>query len=138
MELNVLFTRLANSEIPMEQRGPVIEFLLAKEIAYRMPLPASKLDDVRMYYGTNHGPLVKNMVSCVNEGFPIDVLSTVELAYRIWMYRYSVCHCSSSFGQRFVDQSDMPPRYAVVREIADTEILVMPIIALLNDKFGEV
>lgn len=138
MDLNSLFSALAKSEIALEQRGPLVEFILAKEIAYRLQLPASKLDDVRLFFGTNHTPVVKNMVSCVNECFPIDVTSTVELAYRIWMYRYTVCHCSSSFGQRIADQCDLPPRYVEICSIKEAETYSVPVIRFLDEKFGEV
>ena len=141
MELNVLFSRMASSEIPLELRGPAVEFLVAREIAFRLQLPSSKVDNVRLFYGTNHTPVAKEMVSSVNEQYPLDVHSTIELVYRIWFHRYDLCHSSSTFRRYDSFTTEIAPRYLEVynRWTADPLLdgLSATIWAFLNDRFGK-
>lgn len=141
MELNILFSRMASSEIPLEMRGPVVEFAIAREIAYRLPLATSKVDSVRLFFSTNHAPLLNSMVSSINEQYPLDVHSTIELAYRIWLYRYNLCHNAMAFKRvdRFADE--IAPRYMEVYNTwsshMTTDSIGNLICGFLNDKFGE-
>lgn len=139
VNLNELYSAFAGqSDVPMEARGVYIEAQLAKLIAYRLPLPSAPLDGLQQYYAGNHAPLARQMVSAFNELFPVNVLTTLELVYVIWRFRYYLCHNPHELNMdRFLADagSNLAPRYQdmVIKSAGPGVFVILD--AFLSSKF---
>lgn len=83
---------IENTEVPFEHRQCMISYLLAKKVAYCLPLPTGQVDSHRLYFAEHCNGLAKEKVSLFNENLVVDVPNTVELVKQIWTLRYRAVH----------------------------------------------
>lgn len=112
----------ADSQITPESRASVIEVTFATRLAFELPLPSAKVDNLIKHYGDMCSILVRNQVAKFNEGFPINIHQTSALVFSVWRYRYYLVHGRNTGYMRTIisaamagarDELDyeLPPRY---------------------------
>lgn len=140
-DLNALYTAFQTQcpDIPLENRGAYIETQLARCVAYMLDIPSAKVDGLQQYYGSNHSPLAKQMVSAFNEKFPINVPYVLELIYAIWRFRYNLCHNVRALDvTEFLNafKGDVNPRYVDMVKFTTPPMIYNVIQAFLSEKFS--
>lgn len=101
----VAIRKLVNNDINTRDAGTqsaVIVTELSSAIAYSLQLPANPLDsrnDAERYYTQYHLPLVRKLVSDVNELFIIDSTSIQRIVHTLWMLRYRLVHEATGMGE---------------------------------------
>lgn len=84
--------------IPLEERGPRVEVALAKSVAWSLPIPAMKVDQVNRCYVQTCQDLVTTIVSKFNEQYPIDIRACNDLIRELWMVRYTMVYFANSIN----------------------------------------
>ena len=75
-----------------EDRRRVVTAMVAKAIAYSLPLPGQKVDSFRQWYIQQAEPLAKDLASDINEVVVLDVRMVLELSFQITRARYAVAY----------------------------------------------
>jgi len=91
------FSGLADT-VPLEERGPRVEVALAKAVAWSLPIPAMKVDQVNRCFVQTCQDLVSTIVSKFNEQYPIDVRACNDLIRELWMVRYTMVYFANSIN----------------------------------------
>jgi len=91
------FTGLVET-IPLEERGPRVEVALAKAVAWSLPIPAMKVDQVNRCFVQTCQDLVSTIVSKFNEQYPIDIRACNDLIRELWMVRYTMVYFANSMN----------------------------------------
>lgn len=73
-----------------EDRRRVVTAVVAKAVAYALPLPGQKVESFRQWYLQQAEPLAKELVGTINEVSVVDVRMTLELSFQILRARYAV------------------------------------------------
>ena len=70
-----------------ELRATVIQYTVAKALAFDAPIPTQQVDSVRSYYLENVARPLEALLAAVNEVVVLNFTTTAETAYRIWAAR---------------------------------------------------
>ena len=83
-------------------QSAIIVTELSAGIATALQLPANALDsrnDAEKYYTQYHLPVVRKVISDINELFIIDTTSIQRIVSTIWMLRYRMVHEATGLGE---------------------------------------
>lgn len=96
-DLTKLYSAFADfPDVTPENRTARIEMALARQIAYRLPMPSSPIEGLAQYYANSGRPLVVKAVSDLNEQYPINTELTLNLIFELWRQRYYLLHSPSN------------------------------------------
>lgn len=109
------------SDLSPEDRDRAVSFAMAKCIAYKMELPSSEVSGtLRLIYKERYEMMAKDKISEVNESYPVDVTSCLDLIYRIWEARYRAAFDPKLLNVRRLlgaaEISTIPPRFEEMSE----------------------
>lgn len=76
------------NQVPLQDRSNLTVLALAKAVAFHLPLPTSKVENLPKYYGETHQEFVHLALGGVNEAMVIDVGLANELTYKLYKLRY--------------------------------------------------
>ena len=69
---------------------PVIQYVVAKALAFDAPIPTQVVISPRSYYLENIARPLEAQLSAVNEVVVLNFTVAAEMAYRIWLARYKL------------------------------------------------
>lgn len=95
LQLSSTFRTLLNqfpASISGLDKNVIIATSMARAIASQLPLPTSPVQSIQQHYTANHTASVMELVSGFNEGYVIDIRLVMDLTFKFYNLRYSVCH----------------------------------------------
>jgi len=108
-------------DVTPENRTARIEMALARQIAFRLPLPSAPVVGLVKYYAETSSPLVRKAISDLNEQYPINTEFTLNLTFELWRQRYLLVHqptdlevealLQSLFASQSFTRGNIAPRY---------------------------
>lgn len=109
-----------NVAIPSSMRQNVINFGLARLVAYSVGIPSDPVDNSAAYFNENNATALETL-SALNETVVVDVSKIVAMALAIWRMRYDSVH--NMFTKEAVEMSKLAVANAEIynfnKEIAD-------------------
>lgn len=94
--INMIINNLDRSNIDPIDRSKVIQFELAKYIAYCLPLPSSPLKSAKMHYTESLRAQTLEKLDAFNEVHVIDYRVTERLVEVFWTARYRAVYDMTS------------------------------------------
>ncbi len=91
MALAAAIAKLDLSAVPVESRESIMTLSLARLLAYQLPLPAETVEPYG-YFASNFYKDVEKSAGLVNEAVVVNIADVVELARRVWVFRYRVAY----------------------------------------------
>lgn len=111
---------IGNVAIPSSMRQNVVNFGLARLVAYSVGIPSDPVDNSAAYFTENNKKALETL-SAINETTIIDVSKIVNMALAVWRMRYDSVH--NMFTKEAVDMSKLAIANAGIynfnKEIAD-------------------
>ena len=90
--------------VPLENRSRLLSIAFSRAVGYQLPLPTSPVEDAYRYYNETHKVGVEAQVAAINERIVLDIDATVDLTFRIWLFRYRLVYDSNNTAMRaFLD-----------------------------------
>ena len=83
---------IRRNNVPLRERGKMVELLVAEAIALKISLPSSPVSNPGAHFRTQHKVRVLDMLAKINEEVVIDLDRTCDLAMAIWLSRYRLVH----------------------------------------------
>lgn len=109
-----------NTAIPSSMRQNVINFGLARLVAYSVGIPSDPVDNSAAYFNANNASAMETL-SAVNETVVVDVSKIVTMALAVWRMRYDGVH--NMFTKEAIEMSKIAIAEAEIynfnKEIAD-------------------
>lgn len=109
-----------NTAIPSSMRQNVINFGLARLVAYSVGIPSDPVDNSATYFNANNASAMETL-SAVNETVVVDVSKIVTMALAVWRMRYDGVH--NMFTKEAIEMSKIAIAEAEIynfnKEIAD-------------------
>lgn len=78
-----------DEEIGISNRSKYVEVLVAKSIAFSLPMPATMPEDPKLYFIDTFMSEARRKISAFNEEYPINIQSTYDLTVTMYVSR---CH----------------------------------------------
>lgn len=80
--------------VDVTNRNEVVSSLIGYTIGTQLPLPSSKVKNVRLHYHGNLYLMAASTINAINESYVIDVDLSLRCAYKIWITRYTMVYPS--------------------------------------------
>ena len=90
--INNIANMLQRSSIENKDRSKAIHFVLAMNIAYRLPLPSGPLKSASMHFVENHRQSVLHYIDEFNEHYVVDIDVVEHLVKLFWTGRYDAVY----------------------------------------------
>lgn len=92
INVNKVLNLMTEASVPVEQRAKVLSIAMARAIGYSLAMPTSKVELPLSHYAMQEKSMVDQVVSEINEIYPIDVEKTCSLIQAFWLFRYRVIY----------------------------------------------
>lgn len=86
--INNIVSALGHSQIDPIERPKVVQFVLAKFVAYCLPMPSSPVKSANMHYVEQLRTQANEMIGEFNEVYVVNTKLTERLVQEIWKARY--------------------------------------------------
>ncbi|WP_257292796.1 hypothetical protein [Endozoicomonas sp. ONNA1] len=97
--INYVKQAMDQGGVSVERRSKVMAAVIARQLAYQLPLPSSPTNiTVRNWYLNNNSLDVERVLSEINEIYPVNVKAVLDITYSIWIIRYRICFTPSSIS----------------------------------------
>lgn len=80
--------------VDVEARNNSVSAIIGCALATQMPIPSTKVKNVRLHYNDQIYVSLVETLDIINEAHPISIDVALQIAYSTWMDRYRIVHPS--------------------------------------------